>query len=56
MPRPPMPPGTWGNINVTRTGSGTFEAATRYVYFSGRVARIRARGHSGQAEIGRAHV
>jgi integrase len=49
MPRPPMPPGTWGKITVTRTASGTFEASTRYVYFSGRVARIRARGHSAQA-------
>lgn len=49
MPRPSMPPGTWGRIAVTRTGSGTFEASARYVYFSGRVARIRARGHSAQA-------
>lgn len=49
MPRPPMPPGTWGKITVARTGSGTFEAAARYVYFSGRVARIRARAYSAQA-------
>lgn len=49
MPRPPMPPGTWGNIKVTKTGSGTHEASARYVHFSGRVARIRARGSSAQA-------
>lgn len=49
MPRPPMPPGTWGQIKVSRTGSGTHEASARYVHFSGRVARIRARGHSAQA-------
>ena len=49
MPRPPMPPGSWGKIRVTRTESGTLEASARYVYFSGRVARIRARGHSTQA-------
>jgi hypothetical protein len=49
MPRPPMPPGAWGKITVTRTSSGVLEASARYVYFSGRVARIRARGLSIQA-------
>ncbi|HEX5088116.1 MAG TPA: site-specific integrase [Nocardioides sp.] len=49
MPRPPMPPGAWGQITVTRAGSGTLEASARYVYFSGRVARIRARGPSIQS-------
>jgi integrase len=49
MPRPPMPPGTWGNIKVSKARSGALEASARYVYFSGRVARIRARGPSAQA-------
>ena len=49
MPRPPMPPGTWGTIGVYKTPAGTHEASANYVYFSGRVARIRARAASGQA-------
>ena len=49
MPRPPMPPGTWGTIGVYRTAAGTHEASANYVYFSGRVARIRARAASAQA-------
>ena len=49
MPRPPMPPGAWGKITVSKTGSGTHEASARFVHFSGRVARIRARGQSTQA-------
>jgi integrase len=49
MPRPPLPPGAWGKISVERTSSGTLEASTRFVYFSGRVARILARGPSSQA-------
>lgn len=44
-----MPPGTWGTITVTRTRSGTLEASARYIYFSGRAARIRARGDSAQS-------
>jgi len=36
-------------IKVTKTGSGTHEASARYIHFSGRVARIRARGNSAQA-------
>ena len=44
-----MPPGAWGKIKVTKTESGTHEASARFVHFSGRVARIRARGHSTQA-------
>ena len=49
MPRPPMPPGTWGTIGVYRTAAGTHEASANYVYFSGRVVRIRARAASPQA-------
>lgn len=49
MPRPPMPPGTWGTIGVHKTAVGTHEASANYVYFSGRVARIRARATSAQA-------
>ena len=49
MPRPPMPPGTWGSIGVYKTPAGTHEASANYVYFSGRVARIRARADSAQA-------
>ena len=49
MPRPPMPPGTWGTIGVSKTAAGTHEASANYVYFSGRVARIRARADSAQA-------
>lgn len=49
MPRPPMPPGTWGTISVSKTAAGTHEASANYVYFSGRVARIRARAESAQA-------
>ncbi len=49
MPRPPMPPGAWGKIKVSKTGSGTHEASARFVHFSGRVTRIRARGQSTQA-------
>jgi integrase len=49
MPRPPMPPGAWGKVKVSKTGSGTHEASARFVRFSGRVARVRARGHSEQA-------
>lgn len=48
MPRPPMPPGTWGTIGVYRTAAGTHEASANYVHFSGRVARIRARAASAQ--------
>lgn len=43
-----MPPGTWGKIKVTKTASATHEASANYVYFSGRVARIRARATSAQ--------
>lgn len=49
MPRPPMPPGTWGTIGVSKTAAGTHEASANYVYFSGRVARVRARADSAQA-------
>ncbi len=49
MPGPPMPPGAWGQIKVSKTAAGTHEASARFVHFSGRVARIRARGHSTQA-------
>jgi len=44
-----MPPGTWGSIGVYKTAAGTHEASANYVYFSGRVARIRARAVSAQA-------
>lgn len=49
MPRPPMPPGTWGAVGVSKTAAGTYEASANYVYFSGRVARLRARADSAQA-------
>ncbi|MBB3043334.1 site-specific integrase [Nocardioides soli] len=47
--RPPMPPGTWGKISVTRTKTGTYQAEARYALFSGRVAKQRARAHSESA-------
>ena len=49
MARPHMPPGTWGRINVTATSTGTYEAEARYAFFSGRVAKLRARAHSESA-------
>jgi len=49
MPRPHMPPGTWGKIHVSATSTGTYEAEARYTFFSGRVAKQRARAHSASA-------
>jgi integrase len=49
MPRPHMPPGTWGKIGVTATKTGTYQAEARYAFFSGRVVKQRARGHSESA-------
>jgi integrase len=44
--RPPLPPGTWGKISVSKTQTGTYQAEARYAFFSGNVAKQRARGHS----------
>lgn len=47
--RPPTLPGAWGKVSVERTGSGAYQAETRYRHFSGRVTRLRARGTSASA-------
>jgi len=49
MSREPLPLGSWGNINLTRTGAGSWRARTKYRDMDGKVRLVEARGPSGAA-------
>lgn len=49
MSREPLPRGSWGNINVTRSAAGTWCARTKYRDMDGKVRLVEARGPSGAA-------
>ncbi|WP_269939982.1 site-specific integrase [Arthrobacter sp. HY1533] len=49
MSREPLPLGSWGNINVTRSAAGTWSARTKYRDMDGKVRLVEARGPSGAA-------
>lgn len=49
MSREPLPLGSWGNINVTRSAAGTWCARTKYRDMDGKVRLVEARGPSGAA-------
>ena len=44
MGRPPLPVGTWGDINVQTTASGRYEARTRYRDYDGVTRYVRRAG------------
>ena len=49
MPREPLPLGSWGNINITRTGAGPWRARTKYRDMDGKVRLVEAHGQTGAA-------
>lgn len=49
MAREPLPLGTWGSINVSRTTSGTWSARGKYRDMDGKVRIVEARGNTAAA-------
>ncbi|AIY02945.1 hypothetical protein ART_3346 [Arthrobacter sp. PAMC 25486] len=49
MAREPLPLGTWGNINVSRSKAGTWNARAKYRDMDGKVRIVEARGTSAAA-------
>jgi integrase len=49
MAREPLPLGTWGNINVSRSKAGTWNARAKYRDMDGKVRIVEARGGSSAA-------
>ncbi|GAB3034639.1 tyrosine-type recombinase/integrase [Parafrigoribacterium mesophilum] len=42
MSRPPMPRGTWGNINTKKTNNGSWRASTRFRGYDGKARAVNA--------------